>query len=78
VVTLSSGACRADQRPLYGVVDLEQWVPANHPLRSIRRAVDFSFVRAEVAPCYGCNGNESVDPEVILNPHIASSRADVS
>ena len=55
-----------DQRLPYCVVDLEQRVPANHPLRLIRRAVDFSFVRAEVAPFYGYNGNESVDPEVIL------------
>src|SRR5258707_13131943 len=55
-----------DQRPLYCVVDLVQRVPANHPLRLIRQAVDFSFVRAEVAPFYGYNGNESVDPEVIL------------
>jgi transposase len=28
--------------------------------------VDFGWVRAEVAHCYGYNGNESVDPEVIL------------
>jgi len=55
-----------DQRPLDCVVDLVQRVPANHPLRLIRRAVDFSFVRAEVAPFYGYNGNKSVDPEVIL------------
>ena len=34
--------------------------------RRVRAAVDFGFVRQEVAPCYGYNGNESVDPEVIL------------
>ena len=28
--------------------------------------MDFSFVRAEVAALYGANGNESVDPAVIL------------
>ena len=39
---------------------------ADHPLRAVRAAVDFGFVRQEVAHCYGCNGNESVDPEVIL------------
>ena len=29
-------------------------------------AVDFGFVRQEVARCYGGNGQVSVDPEVIL------------
>ena len=47
-------------------VDLDRRVRADHPLRAIRAAVDFSFVRREVAGCYGYNGNESVDPEVIL------------
>jgi transposase len=47
-------------------VDLDRRVRADHPLRAVRSAVDFSFVRAEVAGCYGFNGNESVDPEVIL------------
>lgn len=47
-------------------VDLERRVRADHPLRAVRRAVDFSFVRAEVAQFYGGNGNVSVDPEVIL------------
>jgi transposase len=47
-------------------VDLEQRVRADHPLRAVRQAVDFSFVRAEVAQFYGGNGNVSVDPEVIL------------
>lgn len=47
-------------------VDLEKRVRANHPLRRVKAAVDFSFVREEVAHCYGKNGNESVAPEVIL------------
>jgi transposase len=47
-------------------VDLDRRVRADHPLRRVRAAVDFSFVRAEVAHYYGVNGNESVDPEVIL------------
>lgn len=47
-------------------VDLDRRVRGDHPLRAIRAAVDFSFVRQEVAGCYGYNGNESVDPEVIL------------
>jgi transposase len=32
----------------------------------VRAALDFSFVRRKVAHCYGYNGNESIDPEVIL------------
>jgi transposase len=47
-------------------VDLDRRVRADHPLRAIRGTIDFGFARAEVADCYGSNGNESVDPEVIL------------
>ncbi len=47
-------------------VNLEKRVRANHPLRQVRAAIDFGFVREEVAHCYGKNGNESVAPEVIL------------
>src|SRR5579884_4395781 len=54
------------QQPLYCVVDLDERVPPGHPLRKVRELIDFSFVRAEVAPFYGYNGNESVDPAVIL------------
>lgn len=47
-------------------VDLDRRVRADHPLRAVCAQVDFGFVRAEVAGCYGYNGHESVDPEVIL------------
>jgi hypothetical protein len=47
-------------------VNLDKRVRADHPLRGVAQAVDFSFVRAEVAPCYGDNGNESVDPVILL------------
>jgi transposase len=47
-------------------VDLDRRVRLNNPLRAVRTQVDFGWVRAEVAHCYGHNGNESVDPEVIL------------
>ncbi len=47
-------------------IDLNRRVRSDHPLRAVKGAVDFSFVRGEVADCYGRNGNESVDPEVIL------------
>ncbi len=47
-------------------VDLDKRVRPDHPLRRIHEVVDFRFVRAEVAPHYGYNGNESVDPAVLL------------
>ena len=47
-------------------IDLNQRVRADHPLRRIKEAVDFEFVRTAVASLYGANGNESVDPAVIL------------
>jgi transposase len=47
-------------------INLDQRVRPDHPLRRVKEAVDFAFVRAEVAPLYGDNGNESVDPAVIL------------
>src|SRR5437762_12456030 len=47
-------------------VNLEERVRANHPLRKVKAAIDFGFVREEVAHCYGKKGNESVAPEVIL------------
>ena len=51
----------------YGeAVNLEKRVRRDNPLRAIQAGVNFSFVRSEVASCYGHNGNESVDPEVIL------------
>ena len=47
-------------------IDLDKRVRPDHPLRRITEAVDFSFVRAAVAKCYGKNGNVSVDPVIIL------------
>jgi hypothetical protein len=47
-------------------VNLERRVRANHPLREVKALIDFSFVREEVAQCYGRNGKESVPPEGIL------------
>ena len=58
-------------------LDLEARVPAGHPLRRVLAAVDFSFVRALVAPLYGYNGNESVDPEVALKLMFLSFFEDV-
>src|SRR3989441_1890983 len=47
-------------------IDLDQRVRPDHPLRRIAAAIDFSFIRDEVADCYGHNGHESVDPAILL------------
>jgi transposase len=46
--------------------DLEERVGADHPLRRIDQAVDFGFVRPIVAGLYGYNGQESLDPALVL------------
>jgi transposase len=47
-------------------VDLDQRVRRDNPLRVVHEQVDFNRVSDEVAHHYGYNGNESVDPVVIL------------
>jgi transposase len=47
-------------------IDLDKRVRADNPLRRIAEQIDFTFVREEVAQFYGKNGNESVDPVIIL------------
>ena len=47
-------------------VDLDKRVRPDNPLRRIRETIDFTFVREEVKGFYGYNGNESVDPAVIM------------
>ena len=47
-------------------VDLDRRVHADHPLRRVNAMIDFTFARAAVAHTYGQNGNESIDPAVLL------------
>jgi transposase len=47
-------------------VNLEKRVRPNHPLRRVSKAVDFTFVRAEVAQFYGKKGNVGIDPVVLV------------
>lgn len=47
-------------------VDLDKRVRSDHPLRRIAERIDFTFVCQEVKDFYGYNGNESVDPSVIM------------
>lgn len=53
-------------RLFYVGLNLENRVPQDHALRRVAEVIDFQFVRARVAGCYGANGNVSVDPTVIL------------
>jgi len=56
-----------NQKDLFAYnVDLDRRVRPSNPLRQVAAAIDFSFVRHEVAHAYGHNGNVSVDPVVIL------------
>lgn len=50
----------------YHSFSLEQRVHKDHPLRRIKNLIDFSFIRSEVKDLYGYNGNQSIDPAVIL------------
>jgi len=50
----------------YANLNIAERVPADHPLRRVASVLDFTFVRSLVAPCYGHNGHESLDPTVIL------------
>lgn len=47
-------------------VNLDKRIPADHVLRKIYERIDFSFVRSAVADTYGRNGNESIDPQIVL------------
>ena len=50
----------------YNSFSLEQRVREDHPLRKIKKRIDFSFIRSDVEDLYGYNGNQSIDPAVIL------------
>ncbi len=45
---------------------LDDWVPADHLLRSIDRHIDFRPLRTQLRPLYSDVGRPSIDPEVLL------------
>jgi hypothetical protein len=47
-------------------VNLEHRMRPDHPLRRVAQVIDFTFVRVEVARFYGKNGNEGVDPIILV------------
>jgi transposase len=54
------------EKLFYEGFSLEERVRKDHPLRAIKRAVDFDFIYQEVADEYRYNGNVSVPPSIIL------------
>ncbi len=57
---------KTEPKLFYHGVSLERRMPNDDPLRKIKQLVDFDFIRSQVADSYGTNGNQSVDPAVIL------------
>jgi transposase len=56
----------SQSRLFYIGLNMDERVPADHPLRRVAEVIDFRFVRARVAHLYGSNGNPSVDPTLLL------------
>jgi transposase len=57
---------KREPKLFYCGLNLEDRIPADHPLRKIAAVVDFDFVRPLVKPLYGWNGHRSIDPVVVL------------
>ena len=58
---------QTEQKELFSYsVNLDKRVRPDNPLRAMNDHIDFTFVREEVKDFYGYNGNESVDPTVIM------------
>lgn len=57
---------QADSKLFHYNFNLEERIRPNHPLRAIRKTIDFSFVRSKVKHLYGRRGNPSVDPAVVM------------
>jgi transposase len=57
---------RIEPKLFYPGLSVDRRIPPDYPLRRIKNLIDFTFARAEVEGLYGKNGNESIDPAVIL------------
>ena len=51
---------------LFYEFSIEEFVPADHPLRRIDRFLDLSEVRPHLAPTYGSLGRPSIDPVLMI------------
>jgi len=63
---MMGGPSERSEKLFYVGLSLEDRVPRDHRLRAIDGALDFGFVRAEVAHLYGDNGHVSLDPAMAL------------
>jgi len=57
---------RVEPKLFYHGLSLDRRIPQDHPLRKVKKFIDFTFVRTKVQGLYGKNGNESIDPAVVL------------
>jgi transposase len=57
---------KVEPKLFYHGLSLDRRIPQDHPLRKVKKFIDFTFVRTEVKGLYGKNGNESIDPVVVL------------
>jgi transposase len=55
-----------DQSPLFYSFNLNDHIPADHPLRGIERFLDLQDLRRHLAPFYSHTGRPSVDPELMV------------
>lgn len=55
-----------EQGQLFYRFRMEDHVPAGHLLRQVDGFLDFSSLRAELAPLYSHTGRPSVDPELMI------------
>lgn len=56
----------SQKKLFYPSLSLEKRVRKDHILRKIARHIDFDFIYRQVEDTYGCNGNVSIPPPVIL------------
>jgi len=57
---------QSEQKLFHYGINLEKRVRSTNPLRQIKQAVDFGFVRERVAGFYGTDGHQSEDPIVVM------------
>jgi transposase len=65
------GERRSGQGALFYEFSLEAHVPSDHLLRRIDQLIDFSEVRAELAPYYSTAGRPSICPELMIRMLVA-------
>jgi transposase len=55
-----------DPKLFYSLINLDERIRPDNPLRKIHDIIDFSFVRPQVEHFYGSRGNPSIDPIVLM------------